>query len=122
MATIKKVEDLDVFNRSYDLALAIHKKSLGFPDYEKFAIASQIRRASKGICANITEGFAKHHRSSAEFKRFLLIAIGSSEEMRLWLKFCKDLDYIEDVEYDRWYNEYSEITKMLHGLIKSWKD
>ena len=121
MALIKKVEDLNVFNRSYELALEIHKKSLDFPDYEKFATSSQIRRASKGICANITEGFAKNHNSSAEFKRFLSIAIGSSEEMKLWLRFCKDLNYIKEDEFQKWYNEYSEITKMLHGLIKSWK-
>ena len=121
MAMIRTVEDLDVFRRSYALALDIHKATLSFPDIEKFAMASQIRRASKGICANITEGYAKHAHSSAEFKRFLSIAAGSSEEMRLWLKFCRDLDYIAEDQFEKWYNEYDEITKMLHGLINKWK-
>ena len=122
MAIIRTVEDLDVFNRSYAVALEIHKVTITFPDYEKFALASQMRRASKGICANITEGFAKHHKSVAEFKRFLTIAAGSSEEMKLWLKFCKDLDYIEETNFQNWYNEYDEITKMLYGLSKNWKN
>lgn len=122
MGVIRKVEDLDVFNRSYVIALEIHKASLTFPDHEKFALAGQMRRASKGICANITEGFAKHHKSSAEFKRFLSIAAGSSEEMKLWLKFSKDLEYINDQDFERWYNEYDEVTKMLYGLARSWKN
>ncbi len=121
MSIIRTVEDLDLFNRSYVVALEIHKVTLDFPDYEKFALASQMRRASKGICANITEGFAKHHKSAAEFKRFLTIAAGSSEEMKLWLKFCKDLDYIKETDFQKWYNEYDEITKMLYGLAKNWK-
>ena len=122
MATIKKVEDIDVFNKVYVAALQIHKLSLTFPEYEKFAIATQIRRASKGICANITEGFAKNLASSAEFKRFLMMALGSSDEMRLWLRFCKDLNYITDEDYKKWYNEYGEISKMINGLYKNWKD
>lgn len=122
MSTIKKVEDIGVFNKAYVAALQIHKLSLTFPEYEKFAIATQIRRASKGICVNITEGFAKNLASSAEFKRFLMMALGSSDEMRLWLRFCKDLNYITDEDYKKWYNEYGEISKMINGLYKNWKD
>ena len=122
MAIIRTIEDLDVFNRSYAVALDIHKVSMMFPEHEKFAMASQMRRASKSICANITEGFAKHHKSAAEFKRFLTIAAGSSEEMKLWLKFCKDLDYIKEPDFEKWYNEYGEITKMLYGLARNWKN
>ena len=118
---IKSVEDLDVFRRSYDLALHIHKASSTFPDIEKFGMASQVRRASKGICANIAEGYGKQSRSTPEFKRFLSMAAGSCEEMRLWLNFCKDLEYITEDEFERWYTEYDEIIKMLHGLMNKWK-
>jgi four helix bundle protein len=115
-------EDLKVFQRSYALALQLHKITLTFPDYEKFALATQIRRASKSIPANIVEGYAKQSKFPAEFKRFLFIAIGSSEEMKLWLMFCKDLEYINQENYKNFYNEYDEVSKMLHGLIKNWRE
>ncbi len=80
-----------------------------------------MQRASKGICANIAEGFAKQHKSKAEFKRFLTIALGSSEEMRVWVNFCHDLGHIDKKTFDQWHGEYLEISKMLFGLEKQWK-
>jgi len=44
-------EDLEVFRRAYALSLAVHRASLDFPRIEQFALADQIRRASKSICA-----------------------------------------------------------------------
>jgi four helix bundle protein len=68
---ISSFEDLKVFQRAYRVSLEIHKESLDFPQIEQFALADQIRRASKSICANIAEGFAKQRRSSAEYRRYL---------------------------------------------------
>ena len=68
-------EDLEVFQRAYRVSLEIHRASLSFPAVEQRALADQIRRASKSICANIAEGYAKQHVSLAEFKRFLVMAI-----------------------------------------------
>src|SRR5436190_13248703 len=55
----------------------------------------QIRRASKSICGNIAEGFGKRRRSTAEFKRYLLMAIGSADEMQVWVRYCSDLEYVD---------------------------
>ena len=118
---IKSFEDLDVFRKAYDVSLEIHKASLGFPKIEQFGLGGQIRRASKSICANLAEGFAKQRDSSAEFKRFLTMAIGSCEEMQLWVRYCKDLEYIDVPTFDRWYGDYKEIARMLRGLHRSWR-
>lgn len=118
---IKSYEDLEVYQRSYAAALDVHKLTLDFPQIEQFSLASQIRRSTKSICGNIAEGYAKQHSSITEFKRFIDIAIGSSEESRVWLNFAKDLDYITPNKFDHIHNEYDEISKMLHGLRKNWK-
>ena len=55
-----------------------------------------MRRASKGICANIAEGFGKQNVSKPEFKRFLLMAMGSADEMRVWARYSLDLGHIEE--------------------------
>jgi len=118
---IKSFEDLDVFQRAYALSLIIHKASLAFPKIEQFGLAEQVRRASKSICANLAEGFGKQRDSSAEFKRFLLMAIGSCEEVQVWIRYCKDLGYIDDHAFAAWYSGYKEVAKMLRGLHRNWK-
>jgi len=117
---IKSFEDLEVFQRAYKVSLEIHTLSMGFPKREQYGLADQIRRASKSICANIAEGFAKQHHSRAEFKRYLIMAIGSSDEMRVWLRYCLDLSLVEEGTWKAWRDEYKEISKMLQGLYRSW--
>jgi four helix bundle protein len=118
---IMSFEDLDVFQRAYALSLAVHRASLAFPRVEQFGLAEQVRRASKSICANLAEGFGKQRDSSAEFKRFLLMAIGSSEEMQVCIRYCKDLGYIDDHAFVAWYGGYKEVAKMFRGLHRNWK-
>ncbi len=114
-----KFDDLEVFKRAYAISLEIHRVSLTFPSIEQYALSDQIRRASKGICANLAEGFGKQAHSKAEFKRFVHMAIGSADEMRVWLRYCKDLGYIDEVAWQRWRDEYEVIAKMLTGLSKT---
>ena len=118
---IKSFEDLEVFQRAYKVSLEIHRLSMNFPKREQYGLADQIRRASKSICANIAEGFAKQRYSSAEFKRYIMIAIGSSDEMRVWLRYCLDLTYIDEETWQQWRDEYEIISKMLQKLSRSWK-
>ncbi len=115
---IKSFEDLEVFQRAYKISLEIHKVTMDFPKREQYGLADQIRRASKSICANIAEGFAKQRYSSMEFKRYLMIATGSSDEMRVWLRYCLDLEYITEEIWNIWRDEYKEISKMLQGLTE----
>ena len=114
-----RLEDLDVFKRAYKLSLEVHRISLNLPQIEQYALADQIRRASKSICANLAEGFGKQSQSKAEFKRFILMSIGSADEMRVWSRYCLDLGYIEEEQWKHWRDEYEEIAKMLQGLSKS---
>ena len=52
-------EDMEVFQRAYRVSLEIHRASLTFPAVEQRALADQIRRASKSICANLAEGYGR---------------------------------------------------------------
>src|SRR5271170_651987 len=109
-------EDLEVFRRAYLISLDLHRASLQFPKVEQRGLADQIRRASKSICGNVAEGYGKRRRSNAEFKRYLLMAIGSADEMQVWLKYCLDLEYIDQKICAQWRNEYRQIARMLQGL------
>ena len=50
------------------------------------------------------------------FKRYLLMAIGSADEMQVWLRYCSDLEYIDRKVCAMWRDEYRQIAKMLQGL------
>jgi four helix bundle protein len=117
---ISTFDDLEVFQRAYLISLEVHRVSLKFPKIEQHGLADQIRRASKSICGNIAEGFGKQRRSSAEFKRYLLMAIGSADEMQVWLRYCCDLEYVDQKMSAAWRDEYRQIAKMLQALYTAW--
>ena len=112
----RRFEDLEVFGRAYRLSLEVHRASLDFPRIEQFALADQVRRASKSICANLAEGFGRQQQSRPEFRRFVMMAIGSADEMQVWVLYCRDLGYIAEGEAERWRGEYREIARMLSAL------
>ena len=109
-------EDLEVFKRAYRVSLEVHRSSLEMPRIEQLALADQMRRASKSICANVAEGFGRQHRSKAEFKRFLWMAVGLSDEMRVWARYALDLGYIDEKTWQNWRDEYQIISRQLQAL------
>ena len=118
MAAAHRFEELEVFQRAYKASLDIHRFTLTMPKIEQYALADQLRRASKSICANLAEGFGKQSLSKTEFRRFVLMSIGSADEVRVWLRFCLDLEYIDQKRWEHWRDEYEAIAKMLQGLSK----
>ena len=116
---VRSFEQLEVFQRAYKLSLEIHRASLKFPKAEQFGLAEQMRRASKSICANIAEGFGRQSQSKVEFQRFLRMSVGSADEMRVWMRYCLDLGYIDAERWERWRDESEQIAKMLQGMIRS---
>jgi four helix bundle protein len=115
----RRFDDLDVFQRAYKVSLELHRVSLEMPRTEQYGLADQVRRASKSICANVAEGFGRQAQSKAEFQRFIRMSIGSADEMRVWLRYCFDLGYISNEQWQLWRDEYEQIAKMLQGLHRS---
>ena len=116
------VEELEVYRRAYRAALRVHELSLGFPEIERFALADQMRRASRSIAANIAEGYGRRRMSSAEYRRFLAMAVGSADEMQVWAAFARDLGYIDTEKADAIRQEYAEIARMALGLSRAWDE
>ena len=119
---VQGFEDLEVFRRAYRLSLEVHRASLEFPAIEQRALAGQIRRASKSICANLVEGFGRQGWSKSEFRRFVMMATGSADEIQVWVLYCRDLGYIGGDRAAAWQREYREIARMLQGLARPKSD
>ena len=107
---------LIVWQQSHHLVLKIYEITKGFPKEELFGLTSQIRRAAVSIPSNIVEGRARGF--SKEYKRFLLMARGSLEEVKYQLLLARDLKYIEDEKYKEIFNAADEVGRLLSGLIK----
>ena len=119
---VRGFEELEVFRRAYRVSLEVHRASLDFPRTEQFALADQVRRASKSICANLAEGFGRQPASKPEFRRFVTMALGSADEMQVWLLYCRDLGYIGNDVAEGWRGEYREIARMLTALYRGSSD
>ncbi len=116
---LQPYKGLKVYQKAYAVSLEIYKVSMSFPKEERFGITDQLRRSATSICANIAEGYGRQLSSDADFKRFLVIARGSCHEMSVWIDYCRDLNFIDDVCHQKWLQEYTEISKMLFALIKT---
>ena len=49
------------------------------------------------------------------------MAIGSADEMRVWTRYCFDLNYITQDQWQSIKTEYQQIARMLTALHKRWK-
>ena len=117
---IRTYRDLDVFRESYAAALDVSRLCKCFPPFEQYELAKQLRRAARSIPANIVEGWGKR-ASTAEFKRYLQIAIGSCDETRMWLDLSKDEGFISESDFQKLKDRYNRIGAMLASLWKQWR-
>jgi four helix bundle protein len=108
-----------VYREAYAAALDVSRLAKRFPTVEQYELARQLRRAARSIPANIVEGWGKR-ASTAEFKRYLQIAIGSCDETRMWLDMRKDEGYISEGDCKEVKDRYNRIGAMLSSLWKQW--
>ncbi|MBT8376142.1 MAG: four helix bundle protein [Bacteroidia bacterium] len=114
---VQKFEDLLVWQKSQDLAVLIYS---AFKDNNDFSFRDQIKRATVSISNNIAEGFDRN--SNADFSRFLYFALASNSEVRSMLYLSIRLRFIDKDVSNELIEKTNEISKMLHGLIKSIKN
>src|SRR5213592_1604502 len=85
-------EDLEVYQIAMEFRKAMYGVSRRLPNFEKFELASQIRRAAVSLTNNIAEGHGRYHY--LDQIRFTLQSRGSLEEMIDDLNVCEDERYL----------------------------
>lgn len=106
-----------VWQKSHELVLKVYEITRGFPKEELYGLTSQIRRAAVSVPCNIVEG--KGRGSSAEYKRFLIIARGSLEEVKYQLFLAEELCYMDSEDNKTILTLSKEVGRLLNGLIVS---
>ena len=110
---------MEIYQRSKKLVLRIYNVTDKYPSREIYNVISQLRRSVLSIPLNIAEGYGRMTRE--EFKRFLKISLGSSNEVEALLDISKDLEYITEKEYQEISKENEIIGKMIYKAIEKWK-
>ncbi len=63
---VRSAKELEVYKKAYALAMDIFIASKTFPDEERYALTSQIRRSSRSVSMNLREAWSKR-RYEAHF-------------------------------------------------------
>jgi four helix bundle protein len=116
---IRSYKDLEVYKRSFKLAMDIFWMTKKFPKEEIYSLTSQITRSSRSVTANISEGWAKRKYESV-FKQHLIHSLGSCSETETWLDFALECDYIDQSTHRGFSDELDQLGKMLNKLHQNW--
>ena len=117
---IRDVTDLEVYTESLKLLKSLYNFLIRIPKSEYDSVI-QCKKCGKSIAANIAEGFAKRS-SELEFKRFLKIALGSSDELITHLRTISiALPNLknESAELEKEYKILSKRINKLHSIWRS---
>ncbi|GAB5527766.1 MAG: four helix bundle protein [Roseivirga sp.] len=112
-----KFENLKVWQRAVELSGEVDELTKTFPKEEVYILTSQIKRATDSIALNIAEGSTG--QTDKEFNRFLGIALRSGIEVVTCLYIGRRRKIISQEEFDRFYIELTEISKMIQSLRNS---
>ena len=100
---------LRIYQIGLDLAEEIYGFALRLPSIERYELASQMRRASVSVPANIAEGAGRG--SPRDFARFLRIAIGSACEVEAHIDLATRLHPVD-------ISEAAAIQRNVRALIR----
>ena len=121
---INKFEELNIWKLSLKITKSIYDLTSKKEFIREFALKDQIRRAVVSISSNIVEGFEKNNNN--EFIRYLKIAKGSIGEVRNQLYISRDINYINDKEFnylnDLLLDLSNQIGKFISYLVVKRKD
>jgi four helix bundle protein len=115
---INSAKDLKVYQEAYALAMEIFEISKRWPPEEKYSLTDQIRRASRSVCTNLREAWAKR-RYEAHFIMKLTDSDGENSETDTWLDFAKDCGYLGVTDYERLSEKCNSVGKMLGSMLRN---
>ncbi|MFI5221619.1 MAG: four helix bundle protein [Bacteroidia bacterium] len=115
MTTIKRFEDLEIWQASRELCKKIFALTEEGIFAKDFGLKGQIKNSSGSVMDNIAEGFGRG--GNKEFTNFLSIAIGSCCEVQSQLNRALDWKYISEDSFKECYTLSEEIISKTGSLI-----
>lgn len=113
-------EDLEVYKSARELRKKMYGVARRLPDFEKFGLASQIRRAAVSLTNNMAEGHGRYH--FADQVRFFLGSRGSLQELVDDLNVCDDEKYLQNDEVAELKGKAWRVLGLINGYLRYLRD
>ena len=113
-------EDLNVYKAARSFRVTLYAVTRQLPSFEKFEMASQIRRAALSLTNNIAEGHGRFH--FLDQIKFVLQARGSLQELLDDLNACQDEKYLSVNDITRHKDEGWNVLRLLNGYLRWLRD
>jgi len=113
-------EDLEVYKAAREFRKKMYGVARRLPDFEKFGLASQIRRAAVSLTNNMAEGHGRYH--FADQVRFFLGSRGSLQESVDDINVCNDEKYLEGDEITELKGEAWRVLGLINGYLRYLRD
>ena len=115
-ATFQTFEDLEVYKRALQFRKQMYGAARKLPDFEKFELGKQIRRAAVSLTNNVAEGHGRYHY--LDQIRFQLQARGSLSELIDDLNVCEDENYLPASDVTALKDRAREVQRLIGGYIR----
>src|SRR5436309_5199161 len=113
-------EDLQVYKSAREFRKKMYGVARRLPDFEKFGLASQIRRAAVSLTNNMAEGYGRYY--FADQVRFFLGSRGSLQELVDDLNVCDDEKYLQKDEVAELKKEAWRVLGLINGYLRYLRD
>ncbi len=117
MGRVGTFEDLIAWQKARHLAGRVYAMTRTPKFSADWSLARQMQRAAVSVVSNIAEG---HERGgSKDFARFLLMAKGSSAELRAQAYLATDVGLLADSEAQELLRLATEVGRLIGGVRRS---
>ena len=112
-----KLEELQVYGLSMEMAEKIWEIVAGWDYFVKDTIGKQLVRAADSIAANLSEGYGRYHFK--ENINFSYYSRGSLHETKTWLTKAHNRKLISDEAFNSFISDIDNIGVKINNYIKS---
>jgi four helix bundle protein len=112
-----KLEDLQVYQISMDLADEVHNLVIQWDNFHKFSTGTQLVDAADSVSANISEGYGRFHYK--DHKNFLYFSRGSLFETKTWLTKASRRQLISEEKFISLIERYNSLGVKLNNYINT---
>lgn len=116
MPQIERFEEVEAWKGARSLARGVYRATHSDRFGRDDGLRKQIQRAAVSIMANVAEGFDSG--SDDEFVRFLRYALRSATEVQSHLYVAVDQRYMTEDEFAAFYDQATEVKKLISGFIR----
>jgi len=108
-------EDLEVYRAARAFRKSMYAVARRLPDFEKYDLGGQIRRAAVSLTNNMAEGHGRFHYPDQ--MRFFLISRGSLEELVDDLNVCLNESYLPGKEVTELKEQARGVLILINGYL-----